>query len=334
VALTIVIKGRAPAADHALTFDSSRIVIGRGKSCDLSLPDPSVAKRHASIRREGGKTLIVDEGSANGLVVDRVQLPAHAPSALDNGALVRVGRFWLEIRQAGGVASAQEEIRRVALALVKAQLEAEGEPANASLEVLGADGPTGERLELADSSREYVVGRGRDTDLTVSDELVSRRHLALSYRGDGWNVQDLGSKRGTVVQVRTADEAVASEAPLGAQPRPLRGRELVRIGNTRLQLVDPVAQAFDEAIAAPELKLRPAELREPPPGGHRQTGPTVQAPNPYDSREDDEDDEDDDLDASPASRPTNPFATIDALVFLVAIGLLALSAVGLVWVLR
>ncbi|MBM4356653.1 MAG: FHA domain-containing protein [Deltaproteobacteria bacterium] len=332
MALTIVIKGKAPAPDHALTFDSSRIVIGRGKSCDLSLPDPSVAKRHASIRREGGKTLIVDEGSANGLVVDQVTLPAHAPSALENGALVRVGRFWLEIRQAGGVASAQDEVRRVALALVKAGLEAEGEPASASLEVLGADGPTGQRLELADPMREYVVGRGRDTDLTVADELASRRHVALSYRGDGWNVYDLGSKQGTVIQARTPDDAIASEAPLGTDPRPLRPRELVRLGNTRLQLVDPVVQALDEALAAPELKMRPADLREPPPGGHRASSQRDRA-HPR-SEDDPHGDDDDALDSAPGSGRSNPFATVDALVILVAIALLVVSAIGLVWVLH
>ena len=345
MALTIVIKGKDPDADRALTFDATRIVIGRSKSCDLWLPDPSVAKRHASIRREGGKSLIVDEGSANGLVVDRVTLPAHAPTAIETGSLFRIGRFWLEVRQAAGVASPPSEIRRVALEVVKMQLESEGEPSVATLQVVGDDGATGARLELSDVARDYIVGRSREADLSLADELVSRRHVALTFRGNGWSVRDLGSKRGTQIQAIGDDDEVASEAPLTDEPRALKSGELLRVGNTRLRLVDPVVEAFEEALAAPELKLRASEFRGPPaevddrrrgrlPEPGARSFPRGLAPDEADDVEEEGEDDAGEGEVRTRTRSAEGFNGADLLVALIALALIVASALGLVWVLR
>ena len=53
----------------------------------------------------------------------------------------------------------------------------------------------GERIELV---AELVVGR-ENADLTVSDEEVSRRHLAVRPHEDGVELEDLGSTNGTFV---------------------------------------------------------------------------------------------------------------------------------------
>lgn len=44
-----------------------------------------------------------------------------------------------------------------------------------------------------------TVGRGRDADLVLADELVSRRHARLTPSGAGAVVEDLGSRNGTFV---------------------------------------------------------------------------------------------------------------------------------------
>ena len=44
-----------------------------------------------------------------------------------------------------------------------------------------------------------VVGRGRDTDLMLADELVSRHHARVSPHGPAAVVEDLGSRNGTFV---------------------------------------------------------------------------------------------------------------------------------------
>ena len=53
----------------------------------------------------------------------------------------------------------------------------------------------GERIELVG---ELVVGR-ENADVTVSDQEVSRRHLAVRPHEDGVELEDLGSTNGTFV---------------------------------------------------------------------------------------------------------------------------------------
>jgi predicted component of type VI protein secretion system len=100
MAVTIVVlSGAEPGAPQlSLTLDSPRIVIGRGESCDLRVPDTSVSHRHASIRQRGAEYVLQDENSENGTFMDKVRLPPLAPRGLRNGERVRVGRVWLEVR--------------------------------------------------------------------------------------------------------------------------------------------------------------------------------------------------------------------------------------------
>jgi predicted component of type VI protein secretion system len=122
MAVTIVVlSGSAPGEPElSLTLDSPRIVIGRGEGCEVRLPDPSVATRHASLRQRGGEYVILDEGSRNGTFLGPVRLPPQTPRVVRTGERVRVGRVWLELRIApalvmGSTAAAAKEL---ALSLV------------------------------------------------------------------------------------------------------------------------------------------------------------------------------------------------------------------------
>jgi hypothetical protein len=52
--------------------------------------------------------------------------------------------------------------------------------------------------------RGTVVGRGEDADLTVASDRVSRRHFVVRERAGGYEVEDLGSRNGTLLN----DEAI------------------------------------------------------------------------------------------------------------------------------
>ena len=54
-----VLDGRRLVIEHQLT-------IGRSPDNDIVLPDRFVSSRHATVRREGDETWLVDEGSTNG----------------------------------------------------------------------------------------------------------------------------------------------------------------------------------------------------------------------------------------------------------------------------
>lgn len=46
------------------------VVIGRLSTCDVVLADSNVSRKHAELRREGSRWLLVDLGSTNGTLVN------------------------------------------------------------------------------------------------------------------------------------------------------------------------------------------------------------------------------------------------------------------------
>ena len=112
---------------------------------------------------------------------------------------------------------------------------------------------SGERIELVG---EIVVGR-ENADLTVHDEEVSRRHLAVRPHEDGVELEDLGSTNGTFVDgARLAAVVVVSS---GAR---------VTLGETELEI----------EVEEPEPELDPGatRLRERPP----ERDATIMRPSP------------------------------------------------------
>ena len=59
--------------------------------------------------------------------------------------------------------------------------------------------PQSEFAELPLELGTVVLGRGQDADIRFEDELVSRRHCALTFDGQSVTVKDLGSTNGTFV---------------------------------------------------------------------------------------------------------------------------------------
>lgn len=79
--------------------------------------------------------------------------------------------------------------------------------------------------ELFDSVR---VGRGPDNDLVVDDGTLSRAHLLLRKRPEGWTLEDLRSSNGTHV-----DGAAVNGAPV-----PLAPGAQIEAGSVRLTFYD------------------------------------------------------------------------------------------------
>lgn len=324
MALTVVVRSGDAPSPVTITFDAPRIVIGRGEGCEVRLPDPSVSHRHASIRQRGNDYVVVDEGSANGTFVGPVRLSPQAPRVLRPVDTVRVGRIWLEIRveQAVPTANPQATTRELALALVAGALEAQGEPVFARVRV--EEGPgQGRELALTDFERTYVVGRAPDVDLTLADGDASRRHVELVRRGQHVCVKDLGSKNGSELDGKRLE--AGKETPW------LPSARLV-IANTTLGLDDPLLAALEELEATPDEAMPLDESIEPPPvtgdapppsalpaSARAAAAPLVAVPENAASTD--------------APRPRSHRA-VDLVVALLALVVLALSLLGIAWVLR
>jgi pSer/pThr/pTyr-binding forkhead associated (FHA) protein len=323
MALTVVVRS-GDVASPTISFDAPRLVIGRGPSSEIRLPDPSISQRHASIQQRGGDYIIIDEGSTNGTFVGPVRLSPHAARVLRSGDLVRVGRIWLELRVEAVPPSPnpQQSTKELALALVAGALSAQGE--QAAPRVLVTEGPDiGRELTLQEIGRPYVIGRGK-VDLTLEEADASRRHVELERRGDQLLVRDLGSKNGTLLGERRLEANKSVPWP--------RSARLV-IGEDRLVYDDPVGDALAELERAADERLRSDTEVEAPTGLRSQ--PTS--------------------DVGDAARPepgkASPIAVVpkrsargrakrggwnmtDVLVAALALAVLSLSILGLMWLLR
>jgi pSer/pThr/pTyr-binding forkhead associated (FHA) protein len=323
MALTIVIRSGDGQTPAQITFDGPRVVIGRGDGCEVRLPDPSVSHRHASIRQRGTDYVVIDEGSSNGTFVGPVRLSAQAPRVLRHHDLIRVGRVWLEVRveQAVPTANPQATTREIALGLVAAALSAQGEDVSARVRV--EDGPdVGRELRMNSVERTYVVGRAPNADLSLSDNDASRRHVELLRRGQHVCVRDLGSKNGSSLGDKKLEPN--RETPW------LPGAKL-ELGSTKLSLTDPLFDALLELEASTDEPMRPDESVDPPRGidgdlaeaspavAPGPAGPLAEVPN---------------REALPRTRDSRGVGLADVLVGALALVVLALSLVGLAWVLR
>ncbi len=90
----------AKDADSAQSLDlkdQERVVIGRGRQCDLRLSGNNISRQHAVITRENGTYLLTDNGSLNGTFLNGEKIAQ--PTYIHDGDLIAVGNFNIRFRQ-------------------------------------------------------------------------------------------------------------------------------------------------------------------------------------------------------------------------------------------
>lgn len=79
----VMVVGPAPGTEYALS--GTRMVVGRGEECDISINHASVSRVHAEVHAIGdGRYELIDKGSANGVRVNAVELQRALIDARDN----------------------------------------------------------------------------------------------------------------------------------------------------------------------------------------------------------------------------------------------------------
>lgn len=316
MSLTLLIRADESSTQQEVTFDAPRIVIGRSQGSDLCLPDPTVSHRHASIRQRGSDYLIMDEGSTNGTFVGPVKLSAGAPRVIVAGDTIRVGKIWLEARftmnpptQPGTLAT-----KEIALALVAQALAVQGEAAAPVVRVgMGPD--LGKTLTLSEFHRPYVLGRVATADLVLDDVDASRRHVAITRKGDQLWIQDLASKNGSRL----------GEEPLPPSVEVTWPNEVsLTVGGNTFSYSDPVREAWRELEHVPDEPLAFADAPPPPTPEAVSSAASKSAvkQRPQVAR-------------APARSQTNAggWGVGDFLVALLALVVLGISGLGLYWML-
>ncbi len=320
MALTLVVRCEEAGELPAITFDSPRLIIGRGDGCDLRLPDPSVSQHHASIRQRGSDYIVIDEGSTNGTFAGPVRLAPQAPRVLRSGESLRFGRIWVDVRLEAATATSQMPFatKDLALQLVMKSLEAQGEVAIPQLVVRDGDN-AGTILALEKSDHRYVLGRSAVADLVILDTNASRRHVEVWRQGARVLLRDLGSKNGSKLNSTYLLPSKEVEWPEGA---------ILSIGAEQIVLQDPAREALTEISRAADAHLSDAEqseLASAAPFATEPGAPAAGSANPPNQR---------------AKRPTRPaqtrsgrVTTADLGVVILALAVLGASLLGLLWML-
>jgi len=329
----------------SLTFDGDRVVIGRGMGCDVPLPDPSVSARHATIRAMGSDYAVVDEGSTNGTFVGGVRLLPQTPRIVKNGALVRVGRVWLELSVGQRMATPDLGLatRDLAFALVRRAMDAVGDDTITKVRV--AEGPDiGEEMLLVDEGRAYLLGRAESCDLPLADADASREHAAVVRRRGQVLLRDLGSRNG----VWLGETRIPPDRDV-----PWRAPTMARLGLTVLALDEPVMAILAELELAADEAMREEDV---PPEPTAEAAEAAEAADPDSPQEGSRESSRDGTAAAdppaaaapdglvpeaPSRRPSQSpgarrrgWTVTDVLVVTLALGVMAASIAGLVWVLR
>ncbi len=103
---------------------------------------------------------------------------------------------------------------------------------------------------------EYLIGRGEDNTVRLTERNISRRHARIAREADRWVVFDVGSYNGCYVNGARV-----------SQRQDLQHGDLVQLGDYRLELVDEdverAAAAFDSKATLPAAPRSSTLLGQP-----------------------------------------------------------------------
>ena len=322
----------AEADAESWEFAQGRIVLGRASAADVVLPHPSVSTRHASIEAEGVRYTITDHGSLNGTWVNGQRIVPERKKPLRDGDRLDVGLFSLRFVANVPVNDlpSREHTAAIAKRLLRAVRASEPRAARRLTITNGAE--AGRTFELPPAPARLVLGRGESADVPLADGDASREHAELVVDAEGVLLRDLGSKNGVFVGDKRVSE------------RRLLDRDELRIGATILTLEDAAEPSLRALEALPDEPSPPPSLPPPPPPSTPSTPPAPEPEAPTAAPE---------TPAAlasiapseaglPAPRelpvPSSPrragLGTAEWLVYALALLVFALSAAGLLWLLR
>ena len=88
------------------------MTIGRDSDADVTLDDPSVSRRHATLSQVNSQFFIEDLGSTNGTYLNKKRISIHV---LKNGDLIQVGHFAIRFEREQDQPESQDPERTMIL---------------------------------------------------------------------------------------------------------------------------------------------------------------------------------------------------------------------------
>jgi pSer/pThr/pTyr-binding forkhead associated (FHA) protein len=230
-------------------LDRPITTIGSNESARLHLVSRTVSKGHAIFVNSNGGTYVADMASKTGVLVNG-KLVREAD--LKTGDRVQIGKFVFRYRTPPNTGTAPDATRVPPAAVILV-----GSPA------------------MIVNTRTVFIGRRENDDIHLpSDAGVSEAH-AVIFECDGrWNIRDLGSRTGTVVngnpiarpqRLNFGDRIVVGSNTILFQPAASRAIEEQPIESDTLRLSDSgIAEALTPAAEATQVAETPGPAPQVP----------------------------------------------------------------------
>jgi pSer/pThr/pTyr-binding forkhead associated (FHA) protein len=228
--IRVVAKGTDESVNTVFAIGADPLWIGR-KGCHIEMDDADLSIRHCSIERRGPDLFVVDADSHTGTYLDGEPV---AEALITPGThLLRVGSalVCVELTEEPGLPVTAIELRPDAVLeasplLMKKLVERGARNlAGARQRFLSCiEGPLkGKEFPIPDGG----LTVGREADVRVADEYLSRKHFAIVPEDDGTlRVRDLGSRNGTFLNT------------LPARNTRVHPGDEIRAGVNRFQIVE------------------------------------------------------------------------------------------------
>ncbi|HEX8953413.1 MAG TPA: FHA domain-containing protein, partial [Polyangia bacterium] len=204
---------------------AGELTIGRDADRQLVLPSASVSRRHARLYLDGGQPCIVDEGSANGVIVDGVRITQ--PTYVHAGTRIDVAEFHLALEPLGAAqgmappAFAPPPLGGSMGGGLDASMPG-AFPGSSPMAMPGGMAGTQPTMRLVAEGGPYdgrvfelmqaelAVGRAVDNDIVLDDPSLSRKHAKVYRRGVAeLEIEDLGSSNGSFINQRKVGRGAA-----------------------------------------------------------------------------------------------------------------------------
>jgi len=182
-------------SEHPLSKDETKI--GRAKSNDIILSDPTVSRVHAVIISDKGKLSLLDKSSSdtfiNNVKVSRKEL--HIDDMITIGPYSIFPREYKYDEEKPELQTTCHE-KTLAFSLLPDEDKKSFLLKHASLAYI--KGPEeGHRYKI--DKEKITFGKNDDNDLVLNDEFVSRHHGEISFSKGEFFIRDLGSRNGIFI---------------------------------------------------------------------------------------------------------------------------------------
>ena len=208
-----------PGSERAVRA-GDQLVVGRGASCDIVLPDPAVSRTQAKLDIRTGRVLVRNLSKSNPTKIDDVALDE---GELTLGARLRMANSEVRIRLQvgrgadvrGAATSPQDDGPRTQppqpIYSTPAALRILWQPK------LAEDDEKPKSMALV-AGAPLLVGKDRSCHIVIDDPLVSRKHARISLTPHGVEVVDLGSTNGSSIagqQIQRAGWPLEQQLEIG-----------------------------------------------------------------------------------------------------------------------